>query len=113
MMRNEPNLLNVTSFVLFTCSVTGVAHAGSFQPTPAAAYSGAWGLEVTIDSTCAAPVDVTVGPGPVEGDIQACRSITSTEVEIVGAGADLTAGETIEIQERLKVTALTPLTGAK
>lgn len=83
--------------------------AGSLAVTSTAAYSGSLGLEVTVDSTCTAPLDVTLGPGTVEGSFEACRSITASDVEVTGSGATFTAGDSIGLEE-FKVGELPPFT---
>jgi hypothetical protein len=108
-LGKQPHAGMVNALALI-CSTA--VHAGSLQVTSSAAFSGTLGLEVMVDSSCTAEVDVTVAPGTFEGTVQACRSITATGVEVVGAGASFVAGDWIELGEGFTVGNLPPFDAA-
>lgn len=96
------------TIILVVCGSAGVAQAGSLQATTGAAFVGDLGLEITVDSSCTAAVDLSLGPGPIEGTFEACRSITAVDTNVSGVGASLVAGDRIELLGEFAATVLAP-----
>ena len=108
-VRIRARVLGGAVFTVLGLGLANIAYAGSLQVTSAAAFPGSGlGLEVTIDSSCTDVVDVSLGPGTVEGTFQACRSIIATDAEIVGSGASFVVGDRIVLEGEFEVTPLTP-----
>lgn len=77
--------------------------AAELEVHAAAAAVGAFGLDVTVGSTCSAPDEVTrEAPPATVGDLEACRTLRVAGVEVVSAATFL-AGETVVLGDGFSV----------
>jgi hypothetical protein len=83
---------------------TGLA-ASSLDVIGGAAGEGLFGLEVTIGSTCALGDDLLIEPPTetVEGDYEACFSVTASGVRVTGAGAVFRAGDRVALGNGFRI----------
>ncbi len=96
--------------LLAVLAAAGPLAAADLEVRPAAAAVGAFGLDVTLGSTCSTPDEVTqTAPPATVGDLEACRTLIVGGVE-VDAAAIFVAGETVALGEGFSVAAGASLT---
>jgi hypothetical protein len=79
--------------------------AADLEVRAAAAAVGAFGLDVTVGSSCSSPDEVTVdAPPTIDGDFEACQVLTAVGVE-VGSVASFVAGGAIVLGDGFSVPA--------
>ena len=78
------------------------ASAGALDVLASAAFSGNFGLRVTVGATCTGN-DLVVATGTVSTDQLACDTITAGNVEVVAPGSTFIAGDVITLQNGFSV----------
>jgi outer membrane protein assembly factor BamB len=79
-------------------------HAAFLEVTAKAAFTGSFGLRVTVGGSCEAPDELDiVDPPLIEGDFVACKTIRASGVQVTGAGATFGAGLSIELDNGFSV----------
>ncbi|HXV63894.1 MAG TPA: hypothetical protein VEK15_24550 [Vicinamibacteria bacterium] len=78
------------------------ARGGALQVLNGAAFTGDFGLRVTVGIPCTQS-DVVVPSGTVSSNQLACNSVTAGNVEVVAPGTTFTAGDRVILQNGFSV----------
>ncbi|MCP4204825.1 MAG: hypothetical protein GY769_23190 [bacterium] len=81
---------------------------------PQSATVGAYGLEVRVGDECSSPdtLSLSAPPGQIQGDFEACFTLTAENVEVMGAGATFRSGGTIQLGDGFSVASNVDFTAA-
>ncbi len=101
MLRTHP-IRRALAPILFLLIPAAETRAGSLRVDPDAAYTGEFGLELSV---CVDELDLPVAAGPIEGLFVACDLLTAAGVAVGPAGATLRAGQTIILEDGFSVLA--------
>jgi len=77
----------------------GHAEASSLTVMPSAATIGAFGLEITVGSTCSGPDLLILGSAdsPAQGSYQGCQEVSASDLAVSGPGAVFVAGTRVVV----------------
>ncbi len=100
--------------LVVTLAFPPLAAAGSLEVKLAATAGGSFGLQVNVEKTPCSPDDLIINSPPllpdINGDFEACKTITAGGVQVITPGATFTAGESIILEDNFSVGLAAPFT---